>query len=408
MVQKIKNLYHSAASNDRFTAFLCYLLPFLGLGGYLAGLIANNSILHAHGYYLIHYLYTYERGFVARGLVGEVISWFYDTVTDDVTRMVVTLFSALLMISAALCIGKALNKVKNKPKLLFIVAMLCILICFLPGSIRDYYKDIKLDKLFWALTLFSVLLVDKKHGILLVPVLCVIATLVNPIFLFCSMILISIILLQEFHSKNYSPKSGALCAVSYISMIVLGVYALASEKYLGFETPQELTDYYFARYAGELDSETYRLFVTEWLFDYFDTMSVIIRKSFQIYFVEWQNWKICLGDLIFLMIPTYTILGIFWKSCMKDSENKFQKFIFFLCMISPVVIILPVAFSWETSKYFYNNLIVQLALIIYYIVSGNVHVLNAVEKTTNKMKQNPVLSISLATYFLSFVCFYIT
>lgn len=366
-------------------------------------LILNEAISSVNGYYLIHYLYTYDHGFVARGLVGEVISWFFDTVTDDLTRNVVILFSSLLMISAALCIGKALTKVKNNPKLFLVVALISGFICFLPASFQEYFVDVKLDKLLWALTLFAVFVADKKYFIWLAPILCITATLVNPIFLFCSMILIAIILLQEFYSNNFSKKHGVICVVSYLSMIVLGIYALASEKYLGFDTPGELVDYYYSRYAGKIDSAEYELFVTEWLFDYFDSMDVILQKSFQIYFIEWENWKVCLADLIFLMIPTYTLLGIFWKKCMAESENKFQKFIFFLCLISPIVIIPPIIFSWESSKYFYNNLLVQLSLMIYFIATGNKSVLNVVNDVLVAIKNNLVLFVLSVTYFSAFM-----
>ena len=203
-MRKINVRFNLFTQNDKLTSFYCYLIRFFCLGGYLLSLVIGDSISPASGYYLIHYLYTYNHGFVARGLVGEVISWFYDCVSDEITKNVIVLFSFLLMASASLCIGKALTKVKGSPKLLFVIASLCVLICILPASFRYYYTDIKLDKLLWAITLFSVLLVDKKYGILLVPLLCILATLVNPIFLFCSMILIAIILLQEFYTNNFS------------------------------------------------------------------------------------------------------------------------------------------------------------------------------------------------------------
>lgn len=402
-MQKIKSAVEKIAQNDKLTTVFCYLLPFLGVGGYFLKLLFENAMTSVNGYYLIHYLYTYDHGFVARGLVGEVISWFNETVTDDVTQGAVILFSFLLMLSAVLCIGKALTRVKNKPRAFLVVFLISFIICLLPGSFRAYYVDFKLDKLFWAITLFSVLLINKKYAVWLVPALCLVATLVNPIYLFCSMILTAILLLQRFYDTKYSVKMGIICGVSYVSMIALGIYALASEKYLGFETPQELVDFYFARYAGTLDETTYRLFVTEWLFDYFDTMDVILQKSFQIYFVQWENWRICLGDLIFLMIPTYTVMGIFWKKCMNRSEDALQKFIFFLCLISPVVIILPIVFSWESSKYYYNHLIVILSLVIYYVASGNAPVMSVVNDAVEWVKKHKLLTLGALYYIAVFI-----
>ena len=126
LLQRSKALYFRLVHNDRLSSLFCYIIPFACLGGYLLELILNGSIGSVNGYYLIHYLYTYDHGFVARGLVGEVISWFFDVVTDDLTYKVVVLFSFLLMLSAVLCIGKALTKVKNNPKLFLVVVLLSV------------------------------------------------------------------------------------------------------------------------------------------------------------------------------------------------------------------------------------------------------------------------------------------
>ena len=384
-------------------AFLCYLVPFVFLGGYLIYLILNNEMRAPNNYYLIHFLYTYDHGFVARGFVGEVLSWFFETVSDELIKNVLTAFSALLMISAVLCIGKALSKVRDDKHRFWIVAVVAVVICLLPASFRLYYTDIKSDKLLWAITLFAVLLANKKHGVWLVPVLCVIATLVNPVFLFCSMILISIILLQEFYSKGFNTKNGIICAVSYVSMIALGVFAIISEKQLGFSTPAEMVDFYFSRYAGVLSEDLYNGFLTDALFDYFDPANVVLTKAYQLIFEEWGKGSVCVADFIFLCIPTYTVTVIFWKNCIKQEENKFQKFIFFLCAISPIVIVPAIILSWDSSKYFYNNLIVQLSLLIYFVVQNNNTVMTVIRNACDFLRNHIIIAVNMLFYFASFV-----
>lgn len=386
---------------------VCYLVPFVCLGGYLIYCIAAKKIPPPSGYYLIHYLYVYDHGFVARGLVGEVISWFAQTVTDEMIHGVIIGFSALLMISASLCIGKALTKVRNDEKRLSWVLFMIIIVCVLPMSFKMYYADMKLDKMLWALTFFAVFLADRKYGIWVVPFLCITATLVNPVFLFCSMILIAIILLQEFHSSKYSAKNGIICGISYVSMIAIGLYGTISEKWIGFATPEEFIDYYFSRYGGGLTSGEYNLFATEWLFDYFEPLDKIFETSFRIYFMEWGNGIICILNFILIALPAYILLSIFWKKVMQSETNKFQKFIYFLCAVSPVVIIPPVSISWEFSKYFYNNFIMQVCLIIFFIVRGNPAILSAVEETIKNCKKHFVLTAAVITYFSGCCLYYV-
>ena len=402
-MERIQRTFNNMLRNEKVPSFICYLLPFVCLGGFLFNLVLNNRIKPPEGYYLIHYLYTFDHGFVSRGLVGEIISWFFEKVSDDLTQKIVLLFSTFLMIVASLCIGRALNKVKSNMKLFCVVTLICLLISVLPGSFRLYYEDIKLDKVLWAITLLCVLLVRNKFTIWLVPFLCVLATMINPVFLFCSMILISIILLQELYYNNFSKKHAVICFVSYLSMIILGIYALVSEKYLGFSTPEELVNYYFSRYTGEIDIQTLESFKTEWLFDYFDSFDMALKKAFQIYFVEWENGIVTIVDFIFLMIPTYYLMVMFWRSCIRESKTNFQKFIFFLCLISPIVIIPPILFSWETSKYFYNNLIVQLSLIVYFIATNNSATFNPISKVLAWIKKEPIYSAFIALYFSSFI-----
>ncbi len=385
----------------KLVTFLCYLVPFAVLGGYLVSIILRGLTIPATGYYLIQYLYTYDHGFVARGFVGEAISWFFDTVSDKLTEQVSTLFAVLLTVALSLCIGKALSKTKDKPEHFFIVAVLSILICICPVGFPHYCIDDRMDKLTWALALFGVFLAGKKYAIWLVPALCVLATLVNPVFLFTSMILTSIILLYNFYTSNFSLKNGIVCAVSYISMIALGLYSLISEKKLGFESPNEMVDFYFSRYDGTISETLYNTFVNGWLVDYFEDAAGIIEFCHQLYFSD--NGSAFVIDLIFLMIPTYTLTSLFWKSCIKVSDNKFHRFIFFLCAISPVVYFPIVFLILQSSKYFYNNLFVQMALMIFFVSQNDCAVTDTFKKAFEWIKNHLIISVCAAIYFLSVV-----
>ncbi len=391
----------SQIGNPFSSKLVCYLFPFVVLGGNLAFCLLNNDINATNGYYMIHYLYTYDHGFVSRGLVGEIISWFSDTVSENTIQTVMIIFAFLLMIAGSLCIGKALSCVRNDPERFNAVFLIVVVFYMLAMPFDFYYEDCKLDKLLWALTLLAVFLSDNKITIWFVPVLCAVATLVNPVFVFCSMILIAIILLQKFHSENYAVKNGILCGITYLAIIAIALLAPISEKWLGFETPAELIDFYFARYEGVLDEKTYGLFETEWLFDYFEPLDEIIRLAYEIYFVEWSNGLRTAICFIALALPSYICLGTFWKTAIRSEENKMQKFIYFLCAVSPVVMLPSVLISWEFSKYFYNNLLAQTGLIVFFIANGNPAVLQTTEKVKTFCKNNLLFTLCAAMYLLT-------
>lgn len=384
------------------SAIACYLFPFVVFGGYLLYCVLAKLMPHAQGYYLIQYLYTYDHGYLSRGLVGEVISWFADTVSDDLTRQIMTGFSALLMIGMSLCIGKALSKVRFDKKKLSIVLFIVVMVFMIPMPHKFYYADMKLDKLVWALTLFSVYIADTKVGKWIVPFICMLATVVNPVFVFTSMILIAIILLQEFHSSGYSVKNGIICGVAYVGIIALALLAPISEKWVGFDNAIEMADYYLVRYEGNFDESLKESF-NYWLMDFFIPADEILSRPFEAFFKNYGMGMKTILNIIFLGIPACTFTGIFWKKVMKEEENKFQRFIYFLCAISPIVIIPPLVLSWEFSKLFINNIFVQAGLVIYFVVKGNPAVVKVCDEIKETGKKHLVGSVAVILYFVCYL-----
>ncbi len=386
-----------------FSAIGCYLIPLIYFVGNLVYIVERYGKTYVSGYYLIHYIYTHDHGYISRGLVGEIISWFYDSVSAETLANIVLFFNVCLAISCSLYIGKAFQSVR-KDKYRFSVLFFIVLVFFVFASpVNFYYEDIKLDKILWTLTFIAVILAQNKIGICFVPAICIIATMVNPIFLFCSMILVSIILLQEFYSANYSVKNGIICGIAYISMIVVGLIAPISEKYLGFATPTEMVEFYFSRYDGVIDEYTLHLFETEWLFDYFEPLKNIFRMAYEIYFLNWGNGLRTALCFSLMALPAYCLLIAFWKKTIDFEENKFQKFIFFLCLISPVVIIPPVLISWEFSKYFYNNVLMQVGLIIYFLVKKSPALLCTIKEIESYFKTHILQTFIVLFYFITYI-----
>ena len=391
------------SQNNIFSsAISCYLFPFIIFGGYLIYCIIGKLIPNASGYYLIQYLYTYDRGYISRGFIGEVISKFTDTVTDDITRMVITIFSVLLMIAMSVCIGKALSKVRLDKERFTFVLFVVVMVFVIPMPYAFYYTDMKLDKLVWALTLFSVYLADNRIGKWLVPFICALATVVNPIFVFTSMILIAIILLQEFHSNGMLKKDGILCGVTYLVIIALALLAPISEKWVEFSNAGEMVEYFFSRYAGELKESDYDSFVNLWLIDFFLPSEKILETTTALFFRNWGMGIKTILHLIFIALPAYAFLGTFWVKAIRKEENKFQKFIYFLCAISPIVIIPPLVLSWEFNKLFCNNILVQAGLIVFFTVKNNPAVTGVCKDIKEWGKKHLAAAVAAVVYFVSF------
>ena len=131
-----------------------YILPAV----YLGILLLSKGFVHPSGYYRLHYLFTYDHGLVSRGLVGEVMSWFFDTVTDRTIPYVGFGRCVVLIMGACLCFGRALNKVKEKTENFTYVFALMVILLIMPTSFSMQFESIALDKFIWTVTVFSLFL----------------------------------------------------------------------------------------------------------------------------------------------------------------------------------------------------------------------------------------------------------
>lgn len=390
--QKLESAYHKSVQSG----MLFYLAPAM----YLCLLLIEKGFVKPSGYYRLHYLFTYDHGLVSRGLVGEVMSWFFDTITDQTIQYVVFGCCFVLIIGSSLCFGKALNTVKDNPKELLYTSIIAIIILVMPTSFSMQFESLTLDKFIWTVTVFSVFLTGTKIGAWLVPALCVISSFINPVYVFSSMILIAIVLLQKFYSSRFSFKWGFICFLAYAGIIVATLISVNSTHNTGFADTNEMLDFYYQRFIGEslTDSER-KLFADEWLFEYFVSVKEVFFRTFSYYFKEWGFGIMVIEYLLVIIVPITTLLSVFWVRAIKGTENKFQKLIYFICLISPLIVIPETILGWEIPRYYSDILIVQLSLIIFFIANKNEAVTESIRDILCYFKKHPVLSLLTLLHF---------
>ena len=167
-----------------------------------------------------------------------------------------------------------------------------------------------------------------------------------------------------------------------------------------------MLDFYYQRFVGEpLTLSERELFEKEWLFEYFVSVKEIFTRTFNYYFKEWGFGLTVFFYGIVIIIPVSVLLGIIWINAIKATENKFQKFIYVLCFIAPLVVIPETILGWEIPRYFGDSLIVQLSLILFFIVNGNEGVIAAVHKVVDYLKNNIILSVMLLLHLALIIVF---
>ena len=161
-------------------------------------------------------------------------------------------------------------------------------------------------------------------------------------------------------------------------------------------------DFFFKRYAGELEPEYRERFINMWLIDFFMPLDKALNTSFHIYFENFGRGLNTAFNIVFVAIPFYTVMGIFWKKVIKAEQDKFQKFIYFLSSISIVAAIPAVILSWEFSKYLYNHILIQAGLIVYFVVKDQKAVVDTCKEAKEFGKKHLIASIAGILYFVTF------
>ncbi len=391
-----KNKIEEACKKATKSGKIFYLLPAI----YLMVVLLSKGLVYPSGYYRLHYLFTYDHGYISRGLVGEVISWFFDTVTDEIIQYVVFGCSIVLIAGASLCFGRALNKVKSNTEHFTYASVLTVILLIMPTSFSMQFESITLDKFIWTVTVLSVFLSAFKIGVWIVPIMCVVSSLINPVYVFGSMILIAIVLLQRFYSEGFSFKMGVICFVSYLGIIIVTLISTRSTSMTGFADTNEMLDFYYQRFVGEsLTEQERKLFADEWLFEYFLSAKEILQRTFNYYFKEWGFGIMVVAYSLIVILPITALLSAIWIKAIRKTERKFQGFIYFLCLIAPLLIIPETIMGWEIPRYYSDCLIVQLALLLFFIVNGNEEIAQAIRSVMDFFKRHMIYGVMAILHF---------
>ena len=383
----------------------CYLAPFAVLTAYLIYILAAGKMQTHDDYYVLHHLWNYDRGFISRALVGEIISWFVDTVTPTVIRVVSASGSFLLIVAVSLCFGSVLDKTRDNPEIHRNATVLIVFLSVLPFTFKAYLSSVGHDKIFWALALFAVFLSQKKIGIWFTPVLCILETLINPLFLLGCMLLVAIVLLNECYESGFSAKNVIICAVAYIGMIAFGVYSVVG-AYPDFADAREMATYFAARYSEPVSEAVINDLADNYLMDFFEkkTADFIFAEQFRLFFIGWERGTEMLFNALLFSLPAALLLGAFWIRVIKAEEKKFGKFIFFLCGATmAAALVFTVLAAWDFAKYIAYSFIVQLGLILYFLAKKNEAVAAVTGKVADFCKNHAAVAAAAVAYVAIFI-----
>ena len=150
---------------------------------------------------LLTYLGDYSHGFMPRALLGEIITWFSDTVSLDILFVMSLTVCILLCIASALLGGYLIKHCENKTAVTVILAVMLGSPIFMPLfaswlGLMDVYLIL--------LTFIAFTFNENRFLRYFIPVIAIICTAIHHAYLFLYMVPLAIALLYDFFKdKKY-------------------------------------------------------------------------------------------------------------------------------------------------------------------------------------------------------------
>ena len=339
---------------------------------------------------LLTYLGDYSHGFMPRAFLGEIISWFSDTVSLGLLFKLSFAICVLMSLTLALIGGYLIRHCENKNAVTAIIAIMVGSPIFMPVfaswlGITDIYLIL--------LTLIAFALNENKVLRFAVPFIMLLCTVIHHAYLFLYMVPVAIALLYDmFKNKKYL-RDGILCAVTYISLIALGLLTLSTRTAKGFSSVDEMVSFMLNKADMPLSEEWLMTVVPN---EYLTKSNFILENI-----TSTMSVSNLLG-IVAIFSPLLILFSYGWIKALKKAENNAEKFTIFLCLIHPLSTIPAYIFGLNWNRWTSAIITSQCLLYLFMLHRKNEAVCSTVEKITAFFKKHFVIVVFYIIYVASF------
>ena len=339
---------------------------------------------------LLTYLSDYSHGFIPRAFIGEIITWFTDTVSLGLLFTLSFIVCVLLILAIALISGYLIRHCENKSAVTGIIAIMLGSPIFMPLfaswlGITDIYLIL--------LTFIAFALNENKFLRFGVPVVMLICTAIHHAYLFLYMVPVAIALLYDMFKNKKHLRDGMLCAVTYISLAALGFVMLKTRTAKGFASVDEMTEFMLEKADIPLTKE--------WL------MSVVPNEytTGADFILEEITTTMSASNLLGIVVIFAPLLILFaygWFKALRKAENKAEKFTFFLCLVHPLSTVPAYIFGLNWNRWTSAIITSQCLLYLFMLHRKNKYVCEIAEKITAFFKDHFTIVVFYIIYVASF------
>ncbi len=339
---------------------------------------------------LLTYLGDYSRGFMPRFLLGEIISIFSDTVSISLLFTLSYIVCILTSIVIALIGGYLIRHCQNRDAVTVIIAIMVGSPIFMP--ILASWLGVT-DTYLILLTFIAFVLNENKILRFGVPVVMLACTSIHHAYLVLYMVPVAIALLYDmFKNKKYI-RDGILCAVTYTSLISLGLFCLRTRATNGYSSIDEMIDVMINKTDMPLTKEWLSAIVPN---EYLTESDFVLEKI-----TSTMSFSNLLG-IVVIFSPLLILFAYGWIKALRKAENKAEKLTLFLCLIHPLSTIPAYIFGLNWNRWTSAIITSQCLLYLFMLHRKNEAVCETAGKITAFFKKHFVIVVFYIIYVASF------
>ncbi len=339
---------------------------------------------------LLTYLGDYSHGYMPRAFLGEVISWFSDTVSLELLFGLSLTVLVLLCVAIALIGGYLIRHIENKSAATAIVTVMIGSPIFMPLfsswlGLMDVYLIL--------LTIIAFTLNENKVLRFTVPIIALLCTAIHHAYFFLYMVPLAIALLYDlFRNKKYL-RDGLLCSVTYVSLIAFGLITVKTRTADGFSSVDEMVDFMLKKSEVPLSREWLQSVVPNEYTTGVDYISETVTSTMSVF---------NLLGIVAIFAPLLLLFAFGWIKAIKHSADKGEKFTLFLCLIHPISSVPAYIFGLNWNRWTSAIITSQCILYLFMLYRKNEAVSASVEKITGFFKKHLEIVVFYIIYVASF------
>ena len=351
--------------------------------------LTSSSTLKSETFVTTHYLLTYEFGFTSRALVGSIVSFFTDHLTY---RMIFNtgVISYLILISEiALLLGYIIRKSKPVERSAIIIFVALFLASPLSVTYLLGFHFARLDTYWIIITLLALFFLKRKFLIWTVPLLCAAAVCVHHGYMVTYMPALAIPMLYEIYKHNGSKKSIAIFTSSCIAMIALFAFFQFYPTNIPFNSAAEFAEYLTKNAGFPADASMLYL---EYYAPFYEWFSECILPLTATYALP-------LSIVLFTFsLPLIIIFGKTWAYCIKNTKDRFLKFIFILSSIAPIAFLFAAVFGNDWDRWWAAAVNTQFILVFYFVCSNEASIVAYLKKIAHFFQEHSLLLLLIIVF----------